>query len=163
MNKVYCYCHFVGVYQCARTRMCVSGGCRGREGPGGVEGDVSLCARARARARVCVCVCVYMVAILKVSRLGVCVCVHGRYLEGHTVGCVCVYMVAILKVSRLGVCVCTWSLSWRSHGWRRERESQVCVYSHVARYKGVANSWSVLVNEETIISSLCYCQQVRII
>ena len=38
---------------------------------------------------------------------------------------VCVYMVAILKVSRLA---------------ERERESQVCVYSHVARYKGVASS-----------------------
>ena len=51
--------------------------------------------------------------------------------------CMCVYMVAILKVSRLA---------------EEERESQVCVYSHVARYKGVASSWSVLVNEETIIS-----------
>ena len=58
------------------------------------------------------CACVY-------------VCVHGRYLEGLTVG------------------------------GGRERESQVCVYSHVARYKGVASSWSVLVNEETIISSMC--------
>ena len=39
--------------------------------------------------------------------------------------CMCVYMVAILKVSRLA---------------EEERESQVCVYSHVARYKGVASS-----------------------
>ena len=37
----------------------------------------------------------------------------------------------------------------------RERESQVCVYSPVARYKVVASSRSVLVNEETIISSMC--------
>ena len=59
MNKVYCYCHFAGVYQCARTRMRVSGGCGGREGPGGV--GVFLCA------------CVY-------------VCVYGRYLEGLSVG-----------------------------------------------------------------------------
>ena len=51
--------------------------------------------------------------------------VHGRYLEGLTVG------------------------------GERERDSQVCVYSHVARYKGVASSWSVLVNEETINSSMC--------
>ena len=36
-----------------------------------------------------------------------------------------------------------------------ERESQVCVYSPVARYKVVASSRSVLVNEETIISSMC--------
>ena len=52
----------------------------GGTGRGGV-GDVSLC----VCVCVCVCVCgggggVYMVAILKVSRLGVCVCVHGRYL-----------------------------------------------------------------------------------
>ncbi len=67
---------------------------------------------------VCVCGCVYMVAILKVSRLGVCVCVCV---------CVCVYMVAILKVSRLAE-------------REREKESQVCVYSHVASYKGVASS-----------------------
>ena len=55
-------------------------------------------------------------------------CVHGRYLEGLTVGCVCVcvYMVAILKVSRLAE--------------REREESQVCVYSHVASYKGVASS-----------------------
>ena len=39
--------------------------------------------------------------------------------------CMCVYMVAILKVSRLA---------------EEERESQVCVYTHVARYKGVASS-----------------------
>ena len=61
------------------------------------------------------CACVY-------------VCVHGRYLEGLTVG---------------------------ERERERERESQVCVYSHVARYKGVASSWSVLVNEETINSSMC--------
>ncbi len=77
MNKVYCYCHFAGVYQCVRTRACV-----------GVNGG-----------RGGLCACVY-------------VCVHGRYFEGLTVG-----------------------------GEReRERESQVCVYSHVARYKGVASS-----------------------
>ncbi len=43
--------------------------------------------------------------------------------------CMCVYMVAILKVSRLA-----------EEERERERESQVCVYSHVARYKGVASS-----------------------
>ena len=61
--------------------------------------------RAHSRVRGCewggggggLCACVY-------------VCVHGRYLEGLTVG------------------------------GERERESQVCVYSHVARYKGVASS-----------------------
>ncbi len=74
MNKVYCYCHFAGVYQCVRTRACV-----GVNGGGGVS--------------VRVCMCVYMVAILKVSRLA-----------------------------------------------EEERESQVCVYSHVVRYKGVASS-----------------------
>ena len=78
MNKVYCYCHFAGVYQCVRTRACV-----GVNGGGGGGFSVR------------VCMCVYMVAILKVSRLAE---------EG------------------------------------RERESQVCVYSHVARYKGVASS-----------------------
>ena len=78
MNKVYCYCHFAGVYQCVRTRACV-----GVNGGGGGGGGL--------------CACVY-------------VCVHGRYLEGLTVG------------------------------GERERESQVCVYSHVARYKGVASS-----------------------
>ena len=52
------------VHSRARTRMCVSGGCGGREGPGGV-GGCSLCARARA----CVCVCV-----------------HGHYLDGLMVG-----------------------------------------------------------------------------
>ena len=40
---------------------------------------------------------------------------------------VCVCIVAILKVSRLG-------------GGGGGGESQVCVYSHVARYKGVASS-----------------------
>ena len=60
--------------------------------------------------------------------------------------CMCVYMVAILKVSRLAE---------EEREREREGESQVCVYSHVARYKGVASSWSVLVNEETIISSMC--------
>ena len=40
MNKVYCYCHFVGVYQCVRTRACV-----------GVKGGGGLCA--------CVYVCVH--------------------------------------------------------------------------------------------------------
>ena len=53
MNKVYCYCHFAGVYQCVRTRACV--GVNGGWGDGGVS--------------VRVCMCVYMVAILKVSRL----------------------------------------------------------------------------------------------
>ncbi len=76
MNKVYCYCHFAGVYQCVRTRACV-----------GVNGGRGVSVR--------VCMCVYMVAILKVSRLA---------------------------------------------EKERERESQVCVYSHVARYKGVASS-----------------------
>ena len=52
MNKVYCYCHFAGVYQCVRTRACV--GVNGGGGGG-------------------LCACVY-------------VCVHGRYLEGLTVG-----------------------------------------------------------------------------
>ena len=66
MNKVYCYCHFAGVYQCVRTRARVgaSGGGGCREGPGGVGGGgcgMFLCACA-------------------------CVCVHGRYLEGLTVG-----------------------------------------------------------------------------
>ena len=61
--------------------------------------------RAHSRVRGCewggegLCACVY-------------VCVHGRYLEGLTVG----------------------------GGRERERESQVCVYSHVARYEGVASS-----------------------
>ncbi len=81
MNKVYCYCHFAGVYQCVRTRACV----------GVNRGGGGLCA------------CVY-------------VCVHGRYLEGLTVG------------------------GERERERERERESQVCVYSHVARYKGVASS-----------------------
>ena len=53
MNKVYCYCHFAGVYQCVRTRACV-----------GVNGGWGWW---------CLCACVY-------------VCVHGRYLEGLTVG-----------------------------------------------------------------------------
>ena len=58
MNKVYCYCHFAGVYQCVRTRACV--GVNGGGGGGGGGGGV-------------LCACVY-------------VCVHGRYLEGLTVG-----------------------------------------------------------------------------
>ncbi len=100
---------------------------------------ISACPLARAHAHVCewglqgaggtgrggggdvsLCVCVC-----------VCVCVggvNGRYLEGLTVRCVfvcvCVYMVAILEGLTVG----------------GERESQVCVYSHVARYKGVASS-----------------------
>ena len=76
-------------------------------------------------------------------RTRACVGVNGRGGGGVSVRvCMCVYMVAILKVSRLAE-------------KERERESQVCVYSHVARYKGVASSWSVLVNEETINSSMC--------
>ena len=54
MNKVYCYCHFAGVYQSVRTRARV-----GASGGGGGAG----CFSVRVR------VCVYMVAILKVSRL----------------------------------------------------------------------------------------------
>ena len=58
----FCGCVSVRAHSLARTRMCVSGGCGEREGPGGVGvGGMFLCA------------CVY-------------VCVHGRYLEGLTVG-----------------------------------------------------------------------------
>ena len=64
-------------------------------------------------------VCVWVRACVRVC-VCVCVCVRVRVC---VCVCVCVYMVAVLKVS-----------------WLVERESQVCVYSHVARYKGVASS-----------------------
>ena len=68
MNKVYCYCHFAGVYKCVHW---CEWGVRGAgwAGWGCGRGRVFLC----ACVYVCVCVCVS-------------VCVHGRYLEGLTVG-----------------------------------------------------------------------------
>ena len=111
MNKALSFCGCVSVRAHSLARMRMCVSGGCRVGGGG---DVCLC--------VCVCVCVCVCACVCV-----CVCAHGRYLEGLTVGCVCVYMVAILKVSRLAE-------------RERERESQVCVYSHVARYKGVASS-----------------------
>ena len=66
MNKVYCYCHFAGVYQCVRTRAHVgvsSGGGGGGAGRGRVGGGGCF------TVRVCMCVCG-----------------HGRYLKGLTVG-----------------------------------------------------------------------------
>ncbi len=69
------------------------------------------------------CYCHFAV-VYQCVRTRACVGVNGG--EGVSVRvCMCVYMVAILKVSRLA---------------EEERESQVCVYSHVARYKGVASS-----------------------
>ena len=62
-------------------------------------------------AVVSLCVCVCVRMCVCVC---VCVCVHGCYLEGLTVA--------------------------RERERERERESQVCVYNHVARYKGVASS-----------------------
>ncbi len=72
------------------------------------------------------CYCHFAV-VYQCVRTRACVGVNGGGVSVRV--CMCVYMVAILKVSRLA-----------EKERERERESQVCVYSHVARYKGVASS-----------------------